>query len=107
MNIISAVTVLFLSVIGAATVCRFLSLRLFSVKDEYTVMYVTVLKNVGENAEFVLRSALSKHARGVKTVCLDCKLDGKTRSICEAVCREYGVDCLMTKDEFLKSLDYS
>ena len=108
MSIVSAVIVLFFAVVGAAAVCRTLSLRFFSVKNDYTVMYVTRIQSSDENAEFILRSALSKRRWSSKDVskgCLDCPMDDKTRKICEGVCREYGIDCLMTKDEFLKSLD--
>lgn len=109
MNVVSAVIVMALAVIGLAAVFRELSLRLFCTRDDGTVMYITNIKT-DENVEFALRSVLSRRrwsseSRGVSVVCLSCALDDKTRKICEGICREYGFDGLMTKDEFLKSLD--
>ena len=50
MSIVSAVIVLFFAVVGAAAGCRTLSLRFFSVKNDYTVMYVTRIQSSDENA---------------------------------------------------------
>ena len=109
MNVISAVIVSILAVFGACAVFRELSLRLFCEKDDCTVMFITHIKAGEKNAELVLRSALSKqrwHGRGiVGTVCVDSELSEKERRICEGICREYGFDNLITKEEFLKSLD--
>ena len=109
MNVVSYVIVMVLAVIGLASLLRALSLRLFRLKDDGTVLYITHIRSGSENAEFVLRSALSRQrwcagfSRGI--VCVDCPLDEKTRRICEGVCREYGFHTLMTKEEFLKSRD--
>ena len=75
-----------------------------------TVMYITHIKTESENVELVLRSALAKRRwcgrkNAVSTVCLDAPLDDKTRRICETVCRDYGFAHLITKDEFLKTLE--
>lgn len=109
MSIVSAVIAAVFALIGVCAVFRELSLCLFCRRDDCTVMYVTHIRSGDENAEFALRSALSRarwNPRGVVgTVCLDCPLDDKTRKICEGVCREYGFDRLITKEEFIKSLD--
>ena len=109
MNIVSVLLVLFLAVIGLAEVCRFLSLRLFARRDDCTVMYITCVDADCGDVEFVLRSALSKRRwtrlSDVSTIVLDAPLDSEARGICERVCREYGFSRLMTKKEFLKSLD--
>lgn len=102
MNVVSAVILVVLAVIGAAAVVRELSLRLFSYRGEHSVLLVTPV-NDGENAEFVLRSAAEKlrWGRGRRScaVCLDCELDEYTRKICETVCRDYGFLKLITKEE--------
>ena len=41
MNVVSAVIVLVFAVIGAVSVCREISLRLFSIRRDCTVMYIT------------------------------------------------------------------
>lgn len=102
MNVVSAVILVVLAVIGAASVVRELSLRLFSYREKHSVLLVTPV-NDGDNAEFVLRSAAEKlrWGRGRRScaVCLDCDLDEHTRKICETVCRDYGFLKLMTKEE--------
>lgn len=110
MNVVSAVIVLIFAVIGAVAVCREISLRLFSFRNDSTVMYITNINADEENLEFVLRGALNKQRwmldkKAVGAVCLNCELTDNTRKICERVCKEYGFSKLMTKDEFLKSLD--
>ena len=110
MNVVSAVIIVVLAVVGLAAVFREISLRLFCCKEECTVMYITHIRSDCENIEFVLRSVLAKRRwngdkNSVRAVCVSCPLDEKTRKICEGVCREYGFKNLMTKDEFLKSLD--
>lgn len=110
MNTVSAVIVLALAVVGAAAVLRGLAVRLFCHRDDATVMLITRIRSGTENPELVLRSALARRRwsmgkRITGTVCIDAPLNEKTRKICESVCREYGVDALMTKEEFIKSLD--
>ena len=110
MNVVSAVIVLVFAVIGAVAVCREISLRLFCFKNGCTVMYITNINADEENLEFVLRGALAKRRwttdkNTVSAICLNCELTDNSRKICERVCREYGFAKLMTKDEFLKSLD--
>lgn len=109
MNIPAAVLLVTLAVIGAASVVRAICLRLFCEKDDGTVMYVTHIPSDCGNAEFILRSALVKRrwcgVRSVSAVCVDCPMDEKTKRICEGICREYGVKNLMSKEEFIKSLD--
>lgn len=107
MKILSCTVVLLLAMVGLAALCRALSLWLFSRREDCTVMFITHIKP-GCDAEMVLRSALSKQkwlGRGVSVVCFDTALDEKTRRVCESVCREYGCARLLTKEEFLKSLD--
>ena len=111
MNLISAVIVLLLALYGLAELCRAAALRLFSRQDDCTVMYITPAKTNGEDVEYILRSALSKRrwqpGADVHAVCLDAPLSDETRRVCEAICREYGVERLMTRKEFLKALDKS
>ncbi len=110
MNVLSSVIIVVFAVIGVAAVFREISLRLFALRDDCTVMYITHIKTESENVELVLRSALAKRRwcgrkNAVSTVCLDAPLDDKTRRICETVCRDYGFAHLITKDEFLKTLE--
>ena len=109
MDIPAAVLLVTLAVIGAASVVRAICLRLFCAKDDGMVMYVTHIPADCGNAEFILRSALAKRrwcgVKSVSAVCVDCPMDEKTKRICEGICREYGVKNLMSKEEFIKSLD--
>lgn len=109
MNVVSGVILVVLAVIGAAAVLREIALRLFCGKSDCTVMFVTHIKAGEENIEQALRGALSRQRWSglncVSTVCVDAVLDEKSRRICETVCRDYGYEKLMTKEEFLKSLD--
>ena len=108
MNLVSAVIIITLSVIGAAAVVRELALRLFCGKSDCTVMYSTHIKAGSESIEQTLRSALAKQrwsGKCVSKVCIDAALDEKTKRICETVCSDYGYEKLMTKEEFLKALD--
>ena len=110
MNIVSAVIIVSLAVVGLVAVFREISLQLFTSRDECTVMYITRISANDDNIEFVLRSALAKRRwsadkNSVSAVCLNCELNDKNRKICERICREYGFARIMTKDEFLKSLD--
>ena len=108
MNMVGCVILVVLAVIGAAAVTRELALRLFCGREEATVLLVTHIKD-GENIELALRSALARRrwwGRGAEgVVCLDCPLDERTRRICESICRDYGFHSLMTKEEFVRSLD--
>ena len=108
MNLVSAVIIITLSVIGAVAVIRELALRLFCGKSDCTVMYITHIKAGSENVEQTLRSALARQrwsGKCVSKVCVDAALDEKTKRICETVCRDYGYKELLTKEEFLKALD--
>ena len=109
MNVVSAVLVVVFAVIGLAAVVREISLLLFCYKDDSSVMLVTPIQKNAQDAEFALRSALSKQRwhlgrNCTSTVCLDSELDEKTRKICEGICRESGFEHFITKDEFIKML---
>lgn len=108
MNVLSAVIINSLAVIGAVSLLRELALRLFCGKSDCTVMYITHIKSGNEDIEMTLRGALAKQrwsGNCVSVICVDAELDEKTRRICETVCRDYGYEKLLTKEEFLKSLD--
>ena len=107
MNVISAVILVTLAVIGAASVVREISLRLFVSRMEHSVLLITPVRD-GDNAEMVLRSAAERMrwGRGRRgcAVCLDCPLDAHTRKVCETVCRDYGFLRLMTKEELQRDV---
>ena len=108
MKTLSCIAVLLLAMVGLASLFRALLLLLFARKDDCTVMYITHIKPDCENVEMVLRGALAKRrwlSGGESVVCLDCRVDEQTRRVCESVCREYGCAKLISKEEFLKSLD--
>ena len=110
MNVVSAVVVLVFAVVGVAAVFREIALRLFALREDCTVMYLTNIRPGEENLEFVLRSALAKRRwsidrHAVCAICINRELSDSERKICERICREYGFNQLMTKDEFLKALD--
>ena len=108
MNVVFSVILVVLAVIGASAVIRELTLRLFCRADDSTVMYIThISSSEGTEAEMALRSALTRGRWGgiPSVVCVDSPLDDKTRRICEGICRDYGCERLMTKEEFRKSLD--
>lgn len=109
MNVVSAVLVVVFAVIGLAAVVREISLLLFCYKDDSTVMLITPIQKNAKDAEFALRSALTKQRWHLgkncsSTVCLDSELDEKTRKICESICRDCGFEHFITKDEFIKML---
>lgn len=109
MDMAAGVILVVLAVIGAAAVVRELALRLFCGREDGTVMLITRIPAKSGSAEQVLRSALARQRwRGgaVSKVCLDMPMEERTRRICEGICREYGYETLLTKEEFLKSLDY-
>ena len=107
MNVISAVILAVLAVIGASTVIKAFSQWLFRVREDCSVLLITPVDSA-ENAEMVLRSAASRlnwgRSRSDCAVCLDCDIDDETRRICETVCREYGFLRLMTKEELREEL---
>ena len=107
MHVISAVILVVLAVIGAATVAKELSQLLFRVRADCSVLLITPVDS-SENAEMILRSAASRlrwgRSRSDCAVCLDCDVDEETRKICETVCREYGFLKLMTRDELKEEL---
>ena len=107
MNVISAVILCVLAVVGACAVIKEISLRLFRIKADCSVMLITPVDSA-EDAELVLRSAAARlkwgRSRADCAVCLDCDIDEKTRKICETVCREYGFLRLMTKKELKEEL---
>ena len=109
MNVVSAVILVVLAVIGAATVAKEASQRLFRIRSDCSVLLITPVDSA-ENAEMVLRSAASRLRWGRSqsdcAVCLDCDIDDETRKICETVCREYGFLRLMTKEELREELRF-
>lgn len=109
MHIAGCILCIVLAVIGAAAVLRELALRLFC-SGENEVVYVTRLPRDGAQLEMALRGALARQrwggARRSVAVCVDELPDAHTRKICESICRQYGYGGLMTKEEFVKSLDY-
>lgn len=107
MNVLSAVLLVVFAVIGAAAVVREISLRLFSYCGESSVLLITPIDN-GEDVEFVLRSAVSRLRWGGRrcscAICLDCDMDDETKKICESVCKEYGFEKLISKNELCKEI---
>lgn len=111
MNVAASVLLVTLAVVGAVAVLRELSLRLFCGGNDAgcSVLYVTRLPSDSEALEYALRGALAKcRWRAVRmqtTVCVDGALSEKERRICRAICREYGFQNMITKEELIKSLD--
>lgn len=109
MQLAAFVILTVLAVVGAAAVLRELALRLFCGGAGET-LFVTRLPRDSEQLEFALRGALARQrwsgARRSIAVCVDELPDEQTRKICEGICRQYGFGVLMTKEEFIKSLDY-
>ncbi len=109
MYVAACVILVALAVIGAAALLRELALRLFCGGGQ-EIVYVTRLPRDGEQLEMALRGALARQrwggARRSVAVCVDALPDAHTRQICESICRQYGYGGLMTRDEFVKSLDY-
>ncbi len=107
MYIFSCVLLIIFAVFGAVSLVRELSLRIFTNKKDCSVIIVTPLNKTDE-AEFVLRSALSRLRWSNKnenvSVCVNAELDEKTRLICETVCREYGFKGLISPNEAIKLL---
>ena len=109
MNVVSAAVLVLFAVSGVIALVKDLTLFIFREKGNNSVMFVTPVKGKCENAEYLLRSAVSKVrwiSRGKHdyVICLDCEMDEETKRICEKICSDYGFAKLMTKSEFFSSL---
>ena len=107
MDVLSAVILVVFAVIGVISVGRDLPCFLFRYKNDNSVMFVTPINGKCDDAELILRSAVTKVrwvSRGKHdyVICLDCDMDDETRQFCEMVCEEYGFAKLMSKNEFLE-----
>lgn len=110
MNVVSAVLLVVFAVMGIIALIREITFFIFSGKGESPVMLVTPISGKCEDAELILRSALSKVkwlSRGKHdcVICLDCDMDEETKRICEKICNEYGFAKLMSKSEFFEALN--
>ncbi len=106
MNIFSAVALLILSMIGAMSLLRELSLRLFRSEGERSLMIVTFPEDDPERVEAQLRSAISRLRWGRSHrlfVCAACERDSEAYRICKAICGRYGVS-LIDRDTLLELL---
>lgn len=108
MTVISWTILIVFAVVGLAYTAREISFRLFCRKNDGTIIFITNVKK-GEDAEFVLRSALSRlrwigKPRVSGKICLDASLDDSARRICECVCAEYGFEGLISREELEKTL---
>lgn len=108
MYIFSSVLLIVFAVFGVVSLVRELSLRIFTNKNDCSVIIITPLENKDE-AEFALRSTLSRLRWSSKNenirVCVNSVLDEKTKRICETVCKEYGFKGLISADEAGKLLE--
>ena len=110
MNVFSAVIMVVLAVAGMAAIVRELSWLLFCRRDDHTVLLITPINKDEQNAELVLRSALAKQrrlwGRGCgSAVCLDAELDEATLKICKSLCKEFGCQSFITKEELINRLE--
>lgn len=109
MNVFSAVLLVVFAVIGVTAFVRDISLYLFRYKNDNSIMFVTPIKGKCEDAELILRSAVTKvkwisKGKYNYVICLDCDMDEETKKICENICDEYGFAGLMSKKEFIETL---
>ncbi len=109
MNVVSAVLLVIFSVIGVISLVRELAVLIFRYKCDNTIMFITPINKDCNDAEFLLRSTVSKVrwiSRGKHNyvVCLDCEMDDKTKEICENICKQYGFASLMSKKELFERL---
>lgn len=109
MNLVSAVILVVLAVIGAAEVVSFVSERLFGFGDSEITVFVVPVKKETANAEQLLRSVISKLNSGrfkcSYAVCLDCGADGKTLEICKRICEAHENIELISKKEFARKFE--
>lgn len=106
MNILSAVIIVVLATVGAATLIREISYIIFRNRDDNLLLFVTP-ENGKADAEILLRSAaarISRDFRGRRNfiICPDCEMDEETKKICEAMCRDYGFSKLISREDFKK-----
>lgn len=103
----SSVVLVVLAVFGAVAFVKELTTWVFSRKSDSSVIIITP-KTSGEEAEFTLRSALSKLRWSGKfsetRVMLNCELDENTKRICNALCREYGFKGLVSPEEIINMI---
>lgn len=110
MNVVSAVLLVVFAVMGIIALIREITCLIFGYKGDNSIMLVAPISGKCEDAELVLRSALSKvrwTGRGKHdcVICLDCDMDDETKRICEKICNEYGFAKLMSKSEFFEILN--
>ncbi len=105
MQIISAVILVVLAVIGAASVIRAASKKLYSTKMTQEVYLVVPMKADAQSAEQTLRTVAQQLDEGfykaARAVCLDCGMDEETKEICQKFSRGYPRILHMTPQEFL------
>ena len=107
MYILSSVILVTFAVFGVVAFVREITIRLFSRKNDSSVIVITPL-NTDEEPEYVLRSTLVRLRWGGKcgdvSVCLNLPLDSRTKKICRSVCKEYGFKGLINRSEAIEKL---
>jgi hypothetical protein len=105
MYIFSSVILVVFAVFGAVAFVREISIRMFTRKNDSSVIVITPLDK-DEEPEYVLRGALSRLRWGGKSgdvsVCLNLPLDSRTKKICRSVCEEYGFKGLVSRSEAIE-----
>lgn len=109
MNVVAAAILVVFAVYGVISFVRTFSLFLFRYKKDNTVMFVTPVNGRCEDAEFMLRSAVSKvkwvsHGKNDYVICLNCDMDDETKKVCENICKDYGFARIVSKKEFLEMI---
>lgn len=85
---------IFLSVMGLVELIRIIVCRLFTTKNDKSIVITVYIQNNPTEAEALLRSAAAKamwvYSGAIqKVVCLDCSSDEETSKICMKICDEY------------------
>ncbi len=108
--IVLDILMIFLSLVGIISIIRSIIFKIFSPKEDTSVIIISPVGKNSNNAEFILRSwgerlRWSRGSAQDKIICLDAGLDHNTRKICEAVAKEYGNMEIMTCSELKKELN--
>lgn len=105
LEVVFSIFVLCLAIVGMVEIFRIISLTVFKTKDDGNAIFVIPMFGHNEEAEMILRNAVSnlKWLNSVvdrRIVCLDLGMDSETRYICDLIKREYNFIEIYSLEEF-------
>ncbi|MDQ5983138.1 MAG: hypothetical protein RUMPE_00136 [Eubacteriales bacterium SKADARSKE-1] len=109
LEVIFSVVMLFLAVMGLIEFVRIISLAVFRVKKDKNEILVVPISGHNENAEMILRNAISRAkwlcgTDNRKVFCIDFDMDAETRQICEIISQECEFLYVCSSAEFIEHI---